>query len=134
MPGTIPSIGRSNEVNDAGLRCTMNQKLLFPVLFVVLSSTGCASINSSLRPDLWGDPTPVSPGARTIVIKPDTQYVNVAGGETINFIVGAKSFAWAFDGPSEGYTFDLKKAAPPGVLDHSVIAYVDADPKYMGGR
>jgi len=71
---------------------------------------------------------------RTIVITPDTTYINVVGGETIKFAIGDKSFAWDFDGITEGYVFNLNSAAPPGMLDHTVRAFVDANPKYPNGR
>jgi hypothetical protein len=112
----------------------MNRKMILAVVLAVFSTSACvSSMNSPTRLDLWGDLVPVTSAARTIVISPDTKYVNVAGGEIVNFIAGSKSFGWSFDGPSEGYKFDLQKTAPQGALDHSVIAYVEADPKYMGG-
>ena len=46
---------------------------------------------------------------RTIVIKPNTSYVNVTGGEVIRFEVGDKSFLWNFNGP--GSSFDLARVA-----------------------
>lgn len=80
----------------------------------------------------WGDPVADTAATKTIVIGPDTQYVNVTGGEVVKFVDGDKSFAWDFDGPY-AYTFELNRVAPPGVLDHRVVAYVDADP-YLNGR
>lgn len=117
----------------------MNHKFPFPfipaVLLAALSCTACvAPRDTASAIKLWGAPVAVTPAARTIRIAPDTRYVNVAGGETVNFVAGAESFAWRFDGPSEGYSFDLSATAPPGALNHSVIAYVDADPTFMGGR
>lgn len=104
-------------------------------LLAAMSCTACvAPMDKTSAIKLWGAPVPVTTAARTIRIAPDTRYVNVAGGETVNFVAGAESFAWRFDGPSEGYSFDLSMTAPPGALNHHVIAYVDADPTFMGGR
>ena len=105
------------------------------VLLAAMSCTACvAPMDTASAIKLWGAPVAVTTAARTIRIAPDTRYVNVAGGETVNFVAGTENFAWRFDGPSEGYSFDLSTAAPPGALSHSVIAYVDADPTFMGGR
>jgi len=79
----------------------------------------------------WGDPATDAGATKTIAIGPDTYFVNVTGGEVVKFVDGGKSFVWDFDGPYS-YTFDLKRVAPPGVLDHRVMAYVDPDPYYNG--
>jgi hypothetical protein len=72
-----------------------------------------------------------------LTITPQTRHVNVIGGEIIDFKVGDKAFAWHFFVASTVSTFDLKRVAPPGILEHSVIAYVAPDPRYCcngGGR
>lgn len=81
---------------------------------------------------LLGDPVPVSAATRILVIPPQTRYVNVTGGEIVAFVVGDKSFAWSFDGAMDIPPFDLATVAPPGVLDHPVIAYVAPNPWYTG--
>lgn len=111
----------------------MSHRLLLLTVFAATLPAACMSpMNSMSRLDLWGDPAPVTAAGRTIFITPETKYVNVAGGETVKFVVGDESFAWTFDGPSEGYKFDLNETAPPGVLGRRVIAYVDPNPLYMG--
>ena len=112
----------------------MNQKLFFPTVFTVMLSAACVSpINSTPRLDLFGDPAPVSAASRTIVIAPGTKYVNVTGGETVKFVMGDKAFAWTFNGSPYAGPFDLNQAAPTGVLDHKVMAYVAPNPLYFGG-
>jgi hypothetical protein len=111
----------------------MKQKLLFSLVFTAMVSAACAPLEVPPRPDLWGDPAPVSAATRTIVITPDTRYVNVTGGEIVTFVVGDKAFAWSFNGTRYVAPFDLSMTAPPGVLDHAVIAYVAPDPRYLGG-
>ncbi|AMP08376.1 hypothetical protein CAter282_0562 [Collimonas arenae] len=108
----------------------MNIKLLVPNVLAVML---CSACSLPPRPDLWGDPAPVMAATRTIVIAPDTTYVNVTGGEIVKFVVGDKSFAWNFDGEEYIEHFDLSQTAPPGVLDHAVTAYVSANPLYSGG-
>ncbi len=77
--------------------------------------------------DLMGAPASAAMATRSIVIRPDTKYVNVTGGEIIQFTVGDKSFAWHFSGPLS--SFDLARVAP-SVLDHKVTAYVAPNPMY----
>lgn len=100
--------------------------------------SACAPLDSTARLDLLGVAAPVSAATRTIVIAPGTRWVNVTGGETVKFVVGDKAFAWNFDGPQDTPAFDLNLTAPPGILEHKVIAYVAPNPLYMddggGGR
>lgn len=110
----------------------MNRKLLFSLAFTVMLSVACAPLDSPPRPDLWGGPAPVSASTRTIVIAPDTKYVNVTGGEIVTFVVDENTFAWSFNGTRYVAPFDLSTIAPSGMLDHKVMAYVAPDPRYMG--
>jgi hypothetical protein len=91
----------------------------------------CASIAPG--PQLLGDPAPVAAATRTIVIEPDTRWVNVTGGDIVKFVAGDKTFAWNFDVSSAISSFDLNRVAPPGTLNHQVTAYVAPDPRYIGG-
>jgi len=90
---------------------------------------GCAS---APRVELFGTPAPSAAAQRSIVITPETRWVNVEGGEVVNFIVGDKMFAWDF---YVGFTvthFDLNLVAPPGILQQRVTAYISPDPRYRG--
>lgn len=97
-----------------------------------LALTACAPMDYSRRVDLLGEPAPVSAATRVIAITPGTKYVNVTGGEIVRFVVGDKSYAWNFDGGDYADAFALNLTAPPGVLDHTVIAYVEPNPLYSG--
>jgi hypothetical protein len=59
--------------------------------------------------------------------------VNVDGGEIVKFVVGDKAFAWHFNGPLGVASFDLRRVAPPGVLDHQVMVYISPNLDYIGG-
>lgn len=108
----------------------MNTKLLVPaIVALALSLTACSSITAP-RPDLLGAPAPDTAAERTIKIAPDTRYVNVTGGEVVQFDVGGKTFTWHFDGPESVWAFDLNEVAPPGVLDHVVTANISTNPLY----
>lgn len=80
---------------------------------------------------LYGDAAPASAANYTIFIRPDTRYVNVQGGDTVNFMAGDRQFAWTFNVARTVWAFDLNDVAPPGLLDHTVRAYISPDPKYM---
>jgi hypothetical protein len=83
--------------------------------------------------DLFGEPAAPGAAQRTIVIQPDTRYVNVEGGQVVRFIAGDKEFAWNFFVARTVNSFDLNEVAPPGILAHTVRAYVSQDPRYIGG-
>lgn len=82
--------------------------------------------------DLLGAAAPSSAAIRTIVITPDTRWVNVTGGDTVRFIAGDQSFAWNFTVARTVTTFALNRVAPPGILTHTVVAYVARDPQDIG--
>lgn len=107
----------------------MNAKQLIAVV-AVLTASASTFAQPLPRLDLLGDSVPVSAATRTIIITPDTKYVNVTGGETVKFVVGDKSFAWSFDGSTVVPAFDLNRTAPPSVLDHKVRAYIEPNPLY----
>ena len=107
----------------------MNAKQLIAVV-AVLTASASAFSQPLTRLDLLGDAAPVSAATRTVVITPATKYVNVTGGETVNFVVGDKSFAWNFDGPGLS-AFNLERTAPANLIDHKVVVYVAPNPLYM---
>ncbi|MFJ7567582.1 CzcE family metal-binding protein [Herminiimonas sp. NPDC097707] len=100
--------------------------------FTALMAFSIPAFSASPRLDLLGNPAPAAAATRTIVITPETRWVNVEGGEVIRFIVGDKSFGWDFYVGSTVTSFDLQLVAPPGVLNRRVMAYVSPDPRYIG--
>jgi hypothetical protein len=103
--------------------------LLASALFMAALSS-MAAVPIPLR--LLGDPAPLCAAERTITITPQTRYVNVEGGQIITFDVGGKTFTWNFDTAQSVMAFDLNQVAPPGLLDHVVIAYIAPNPLYTG--
>lgn len=67
----------------------------------------------------------VSPalGERTIVIGPDTRWVNVNQNEQIRFVADGVEFGWRFDAPG-ARSFDLQQVAPAGALKRPVSVYI----------
>jgi hypothetical protein len=111
----------------------MKIKLLVPAaLALTLSVSALSSMAATVDVNLLGESVPATSAGRTISITPDTTYVNVQGGQTVNFDVGGKTFTWDFDGPDSVAAFDLNRVAPPGLIDHPVTAYVAPNPLYMG--
>jgi hypothetical protein len=111
----------------------MKTKSLIPaVLALSLSLAGLSSM-AATSSDLLGESASATSANRTITITPDTRYVNVEGGQIVNFDVGGKTFVWDFDGSTDFQSFDLNQVAPSGLLDHRVTAYVSPNPFYMGG-
>ena len=108
----------------------MKTKSLTRTLVVLTLSLAAVSAMAAPALSLLGQATPATAATRTITITPDTKYVNVVGGQTVQFNAGGKTFAWNFNGPI--YSFNLNRVAPAGVLDHKVTAYVAANPLYVG--
>lgn len=105
----------------------------FPLFCATLILSGCAAADDALvrRVDLLGTPASAQAGQRTIAITADTVSVDVTGGETVRFIVGARSFAWSFQVSPTVTMFDLNQVAPPGLLPRRIAVYVAPNPLYI---
>lgn len=108
------------------------QTRLLTLAFSACMMLSAPAFAETTRVDLLGYPATAAAAVRTIVITPDTKWVNVEGGEIINFIVGDKSFAWHFYVGFTVTSFDLQLVAPPGLLQRRIVAYVSPDPMYIG--
>jgi hypothetical protein len=112
----------------------MKRTILCAGLSALLLSGTALSLTAQAQPaDLLGEAVPASGAQQTIVVGPDTHYVNVTGGDIVKFVVGDKSFTWDFDTAGNIGSFDLSKVAPAGTFDHKVMVYVARDPTYAGG-
>jgi hypothetical protein len=107
----------------------MNVRLI-PCLLAAVLMAGCATSFPQQPLNLLGIAAPANMASETIVLKPDTTYVNVTGGDVVQFVSGTKTFAWSFDGPLEIFNFDLMRVAPAGMLDHPVTVYIAPNPMY----
>jgi hypothetical protein len=97
-------------------------KFFAPAFAAFTLSAASLSANALTAGDLYGEPANPSYAVRTIVVTPQTKYINVARGEVVNLKVGSKEFAWNFDGLPQ--PFELSKIAPEGAVDHDVRVYV----------
>ena len=122
-------MGRTSSSLSQQLR--VKPRLFLATALAMLLSAACVSPMTTPI-DFLGEPATPSAAMRTIVIKPDTRWVNVTGGDIVKFMVGEKTFAWNFDVAEGVSSFDLNRVAPPGTLDHTVVAYVAPNPLYFG--
>jgi hypothetical protein len=106
-------------------------KLFAPAFAVVTLSAASLSAFALTPGDIYGEPAAGENVSRTIVVTPQTRYINVAHGEVVNLKIGDKEMAWNFDGLAQ--PFDLSKIAPEGTLDHKVQVYVETEMQRDGG-
>jgi len=97
-------------------------KLFIPAFAALALSAASLSANALTAGDMYGEPANLSLAERTIVVTPQTKYINVTRGEVVKIKVGSTEFAWDFDGLAR--PFELNKIAPEGALDHSVRVYI----------
>ena len=102
-------------------------------VFIGAFLSACVHLNKEPPASFLGNPAPDAAATRTIVIGPDTKWVNVTGGDIVKFVADGKSFAWAFNVATSVSRFDLARVAPPGVLDRQIYVYLAPDPRYIGG-
>lgn len=102
-------------------------------VFIAFLALAAAGAQATVRTDLLGDNAPVSAATRTVEIKADTHYVNVAQGDVVRFEANGQSFAFNFDGPSLA-SCNLQQVAPAGMLDHEVTADVSRSLLNTEGR
>jgi ABC-type Fe3+-hydroxamate transport system substrate-binding protein len=106
-------------------------KILFPAVAALTLSAASISAFALTTGDMYGEPAAADAAYdRTIVVTPQTKYINVTHGEVVNLKVGDKEIAWNFDGVA-GQPFDLSKIAPDA--DHKVTVYVETEMQRDGG-
>ena len=90
---------------------------------VLALSAASLSAFALTNADRYGEAASPAAAERTIVIGPNTQWVNVNHGEIVKFVANGREFTWDFDGLPQ--SFDLKQVAPQGAIDHSVRVYIE---------
>jgi len=107
-------------------------KFFAPAFAAVTLSAASLSAFALTPGDLYGEPAAGDYTAnRTIVVTPQTKYINVNHGEVVNLKIGDKEMAWNFDGLAR--PFELSKIAPEGSLDHKVQVFVETEMQRDGG-
>jgi hypothetical protein len=110
----------------------MKSRLPLLIALATILSVACTSPpNNSVPANYLGEPGSPSAATRTIVVEPGTRWVNVTGGDIVKFKAGGKTFVWNFDVADGVASFELNRIAPPGALNHPVVAYVAPNPLYF---
>jgi hypothetical protein len=103
-------------------------KLASVIAAAVLSLSAVAAPGA--RFDVYGSAAPVSAAQRSVTITPGTRFINVNGGETVRFNVNGQSFAWDFTVGQNVSAIDMRRIAPPGLIDRKLVIYVTPDLRY----
>jgi hypothetical protein len=92
--------------------------------------SACATQESLPPVSLLGQQVEDTAATQSIRIGPDTRWANIESGQIVRFVIGPRTFTWAFNNSQEVTSFDLNRVTPPGLLDHRVTIYLTPDPKY----
>ena len=106
------------------------KKLILPLCTLAFATLSVSASAADLPLRLLGEQAPVAAASRVIVVNPDTSYIRVTGGETVEFVVGKSKFAWTFDGPQG--PFDLQQILPTGAPKRDIHGFVEPNPLYTG--
>lgn len=82
--------------------------------------------------DIYGSAVPVAAATRQIALTPDTKWINVTRGESVNFVAGGKSFTWNFYTLRSEANFDLSEIAPKDINLKQIRVYVAKKPGESG--
>ena len=93
-------------------------KLLVPAVAALALSAASLTAVALTDADRYGEAASPAAAERTIVIGPNTGWVNVKHGEVVKFVANGQEFAWNFDGLLN--SFDLKQIAPQGAIAQDV--------------
>jgi len=85
------------------------------------------------KTNVHGTADTATTNTRVILVQPSTKYVNVIQGDTVNFVVGGKSFAWHFDTLRDSDSFLMSDIAPREIETSTVRIFVAPNPLYHGG-
>lgn len=97
--------------------------------FAAIVSSSAFAIGPTGTVADYGSPAPGVAAARTITVTPSTRWVHVVNGETVNFVVGGKSFGWHVDTYTNVNEFPLRTIVPAA---DGVRVLVAPNPVYAG--
>jgi hypothetical protein len=106
-----------------------------PTESLTVATTAPLSTLQRENPSVYGTPAQADSTDRIVQLRPDSRSINVAYGESVEFIAkgegGAeRSFAWRFDvSPARSYV-DLSQVAPADFPDQNLRVFVAEDPRY----
>jgi hypothetical protein len=112
------------------LNPTLSRALLLSLVFVAV--TAHANGLTGTPADFGARATAAIPVDQRIVLTPGTKVINVNNGDTVEFVVGGKTFRWHFDTFLSEANFPLSRIAPADVPADGIKVYVAANPIYRG--
>ena len=98
-------------------------KLLVSAVAALALSGASLTAVALTNADRYGEAASPAAAERTIVVGPNTRWVNVKHGEIVKFVVNGQEFAWTFDGLLN--SFDLKQIAPQDAINQDVGVSVE---------
>jgi hypothetical protein len=101
------------------------------IVGTVLATRACAMDISESEPQNGSARSDAAP-ERTIVVEPNTKYINVANGETVKITAGAQNFNWSVNTGPNVQTVELKEIAPPQFPADGIRVYVSRGRGYFG--
>jgi hypothetical protein len=114
------------------MKPTIRTIILSAALATLGAVSGSAGAHQSHNAALYGSAAANSSALRQIAITPDTRWVNVTDGETVEFNLDGRSFSWRFDTLRGEGAFDLSSIAPEGANLGKIKVYVASNPLYNG--
>jgi Heavy-metal resistance protein CzcE len=102
-------------------------KLIIPAIAALTLSAASLSALALTDADRYGETASPAAATRTVVIGPNTRWVNVNHGEIVKFVANGQEFAWDFDGVPQ--SFNLKQVAPEGAIAQNVRVYIEMTEK-----
>jgi heavy-metal resistance protein CzcE len=97
-------------------------KLLAPAVVSITLSVANLSASAMTNADYYGEAANAAAAVRTIVVGPNTRWVNVDQGEIVKIVANGQEFTWDFDGTLP--TLNLKQIAPQGAVVKDVTVYI----------
>jgi Heavy-metal resistance protein CzcE len=98
------------------------------LILAAVAANGAYAMGPSGSSADYGVEVADTTAARTIVVTPQTRWVNVTNGETVKFAVGDKTFNWHVDTYTNVNAFELAKISPNGIAAAGVQVYVAPRP------
>jgi hypothetical protein len=97
-------------------------KLLVPAVTSIALSVASLSALAMTNADYYGEAASPAAAVRTVVVGPNTRWVNVDQGENVKIVANGQEFAWHFNGTLP--TFNLKQIVPQGAIAQDVSVYI----------
>lgn len=106
--------------------------ILSAALSTLAAVSGAAGAHQAHNAAEYGSAAANSSALRQIAITPETRWVNVTDGETVEFNLDGRSFSWHFQTLRGESAFDLSSIAPDGAKLGKITVYVASNPLYQG--